>query len=78
MYIDKEAITVYSLNVNMSSMSNNQSNIEEDYWGVGLSSVLKGKNEYSIYYEKKEDSNIQGLHQFPKTTSECCKRIRGH
>ena len=45
MYVDKEAITVYSLNLETHSFNNNQIGPKNDYWCIGLSSVIKGKNE---------------------------------
>ena len=54
MYVDKGAMTVYSLNLDMHSIRNDNLEIENDYWGIGLSSIIKGKNEYGIHYQKKE------------------------
>jgi len=46
-------------------MRNNNLGIENDYWGIGLSSVIKGKNEYSVHYQKKEKSeSIETLYNY--------------
>ena len=65
MYVDKGAITVYSLNLDMHLMRNDKSNIENDYWGIGLSSIIKGKNEYGIHYQKKDKlESIEMLYNY--------------
>ena len=65
MYVDKGDITVYSLNLDMHSMRNDNLNIENDYWGIGLSSVIRGKNEYGIHYQKKDKSeSIEMLYNY--------------
>ena len=63
MYIDKGAISVYSLNLDIHSISNDYLDTKDDYWGIGLSSVLKGRNEYSVNYQKKEKfESIESLY----------------
>ena len=65
MYIDKGAITVYSLNLDIHSINNDYLDTKNDYWGIGLSSVLKGKNEYNINYQKTDNSeSIETLYNY--------------
>jgi len=65
MYINKEAITVYSLNLDMLSVDDDQLGSGNEYWGIGLSSVIKGKNEYSIHYQKKDKyESIETLYNY--------------
>ena len=58
MYIDSEDIkTVFSLNMQLSSfveVLKNGDEKEEQYYSIGLSSVLKSKNQYEINLYKKE------------------------
>ena len=44
MYVDRGAIAVYSLNLDIHSINNDQIDSKNDYWGIGLSNVMKGKN----------------------------------
>ena len=65
MYIDKGAITVYSLNLDIHSISNDYLDTKDDYLGIGLSSVLKGRNEYCVNYQKKEKfESIESLYNY--------------
>ena len=65
MYVDKGALTVYSLNLDIYSINNDQIDSKNDYWGIGLSNVMKGKNEYSIHYQKKgESESIETLYNY--------------
>ena len=65
MYVNKESITVYSLNVDLHSMRNDNLDTPNNYWGIGLSSVIIGINEYSIHYQKKENSeSIETLYNY--------------
>ena len=41
-------ITVLSLNIDMHSMRNDNLGISNDYWGIGLSSVIEGRNESTV------------------------------
>ena len=54
-YADKKDPIIYSLNIKYNSEDNSILNTSEDYWNVGLSSVLKGINEYGLNYQKKKE-----------------------
>ena len=62
MYIDSEDIrTAFSLNMQLSSfveVLENGDEKEERYYSIGLSSVLKSKNQYEINLYKKERSKL--------------------
>mgnify|MGYP001315166145 FL=1 len=56
MYIDLEdSRNIYSLNTELSSfveILDNGNEVETQYYSLGLSSVLKGKNQYEINFYK--------------------------
>ena len=59
MYIDSEDLrTVYSLNTQLSSLDNNGK--KDQYYMVGLSSLLKSKNQYEInFYNHEYSKNVE-------------------
>ena len=62
MYIDLEdSRNIYSLNTELSSfveILDNGNEVETQYYSLGLSSVLKGKNQYEINFYKYEKSKF--------------------
>ena len=66
MYIDKVDTPIYSLNLIFSSFNSNLdinndgtlNDIVENYYGLSLSSVFKGKNELSLGYKENKNSKI--------------------
>ena len=62
MYIDVEdSRNIYSLNTELSSfveILDNGNELETQYYSLGLSSILKGKNQYEINFYKYEKSEF--------------------
>ena len=62
MYVDNPDTPIYSLNLLFSSL--NSTNLDtgikdvENYYGLSLSSVFKGKNELSLGYKENKNSKI--------------------
>ena len=64
MYIDSEELrTVYSLNSQLSSLDDHET--KDQYYMIGLSSLLKSKNQYEINFYKHENSkNIEAAYTY--------------
>ena len=63
-YIDSEDLrTVYSLNIQMCSLDNYDE--KDQHYMIGLSSLLKSKNQYEINFYKHENSkNIEAAYTY--------------
>jgi len=62
MYIEKNDKPVYSLNILYNSLNETNPDTEiedvENYYGLSLSYIFKGNNEFSLSYKSSEDSKI--------------------